>query len=289
MRRYILLLISLTAYGQTEAALRSYFEGKTVLVKLDMPASKDGVDVYPKAEPKADFKSYSTRLRRYGISLHNGDSVTITTIRVKDKNIEFQLGGGGYGVAGDETSSVGLSTTVSKSSRERDLERDIAREKNQRVKESMERELSRIRDQRRREEARLRAEKTQLEEIKSSEIAQKRLLAGSRFNIWYPDKYLKETIPSPQEVMLILNEYVDFGRIPSGFEGKKSGYKMPRVNLKKGMTMGQVMTMLGAPRRSSERSEGALKVVTNTFETGQELIDVDFVKDVVVDYRIRPR
>jgi hypothetical protein len=288
---WVTLVLVSSAWGQNEAALKAYFEGKTVMVKLDMPATKDGVDIRPKGEPKVDFKSYSSRIRQYGVSLHNGDSVTVTTVRVKDKNIEFQLGGGGYGVFGDDTGSVALSTSVPKTSREKDLERDISHEMNPRVKDSMQRELDRLRDRRNREEARLRAEKAALEQDKSVEVAQKRLSAGSRFNIVYPDKYLKETIPSPQEVMLILSDYVDFGRM-SPVPASKSGSQQKKGKgqvLARGLTLGQVMGIYGIPVRSREHAEGNLSVVTNTFQSPTEVIEVDFVKDVVVDYRIRPR
>ena len=102
-----LLLIGLFApsllRGQTEDVLAQYFLGRTVTVKMDMPANKDGVDVYPGRQPDINYSDYSQRLKRYGISLHSGDSAPVTKIKVKDKSVEFQLGGGGYGTAGDET------------------------------------------------------------------------------------------------------------------------------------------------------------------------------------------
>jgi hypothetical protein len=61
------------------------------------------------------------------------------------------------------------------------------------------------------------------------------------------------------------------------------------AKLKVGMMQSQVVDLLGAPRRSSEHTEGDAKVVTNTFQAGEDLIDVDFVKNVVVNYRVRPQ
>jgi hypothetical protein len=56
----------------------------------------------------------------------------ITKIKVKDKLIEFQLGGGGYGTFGDETSSDIYVPTVSKSRREKNLEKQLKYENEER-------------------------------------------------------------------------------------------------------------------------------------------------------------
>src|SRR5262245_34653783 len=112
------------ALAQTESALKDFFEGKSVRVKLDMPATQEGIDVYPDARRPLDFSVYASRLKSYGVALHNGDSVMVTRVRLKEKLIEFQLGGGGYGTFGDDTGSVS-STSVPKSNREKDLEKAI--------------------------------------------------------------------------------------------------------------------------------------------------------------------
>jgi len=43
----ILLHAPLDAHAQSEAALREFFEGQTVTLKMAMPGAEDGVDVYP--------------------------------------------------------------------------------------------------------------------------------------------------------------------------------------------------------------------------------------------------
>src|SRR5215210_3107327 len=48
----------------------------------------------------------------------------ITRIKLKDKLIEFQLGGGGYGTAGDDTDTSAYVASVPKSIREKTLERE---------------------------------------------------------------------------------------------------------------------------------------------------------------------
>ena len=72
-------------YAQSEPELRDFFEGKTVLVKLDMPASQEGVDVYPDARRSIDFNQYSARVKAAGVAIRSGESVLVTKVRVKDK------------------------------------------------------------------------------------------------------------------------------------------------------------------------------------------------------------
>ena len=50
--------------AQDEASLRSYFEGRTVLIKLAMPAAEAGVDVYPGTTPPVDYPEHAKRLKR---------------------------------------------------------------------------------------------------------------------------------------------------------------------------------------------------------------------------------
>ena len=43
------MLAASAASAQSDDALEQFFEGKTVVVKLDMPATQSGVDVYADA------------------------------------------------------------------------------------------------------------------------------------------------------------------------------------------------------------------------------------------------
>ena len=79
--------------------LRRFFEGKQVVVKIDMPATKNGVDVQVGDPQPMNFKEYSNRLKNAGVALRSGDRVMVTTVKLKDNSIEFQLGGGGVGNA----------------------------------------------------------------------------------------------------------------------------------------------------------------------------------------------
>src|SRR6185295_15478365 len=72
------------AAAQSEAALKSYFEGRRVTIRLDMPGSASGVDVHADASRAVDFKRYNNDLKRYGAAIRSGESVPITLVKVKD-------------------------------------------------------------------------------------------------------------------------------------------------------------------------------------------------------------
>src|SRR3954452_1489178 len=99
-----LLIAPTVAAGQSEAVLREYFEGRTVKVKIAMPGTEDGIDVYPGTAQPLDFPRHASRLKANGTALRAGDDALITKVKLKAKLIEFQLDGGGYGTMGDETS-----------------------------------------------------------------------------------------------------------------------------------------------------------------------------------------
>jgi hypothetical protein len=201
------ILFSMLAFGQSEAALRAYFEGKLVRSRIDLPGTHEGLDINYRKQPPMEVKSYQRRLNEWGAAVQAGREIVVTAVRVKGKNIEFQLGGGGL----HESSSVSYNTSVRKSSREESLDREISREKDSRRKDSLRRERDRLRSYREREERRLRAEKARLEEIKRRELHEKAFRFGSRINLWFPNDYLKESVPNPDELMSMLGEYIDFG------------------------------------------------------------------------------
>lgn len=197
-------------YGQSEEALQQAFEGKQVRVRMDMPATHLGVDWNFGKQPPLDMKSYSDRIRRFGISLRNGDSVMITGIKVKKKNIEFQLGGGGYGKLGDSDGTV-TASSVPKSDREKKLEKDLDAERDPARRRSIQKELDSVRYYRESKERLEKQKAADLEVVKRAEVRELRLQSGSRFNLWFPEKRLAETIPTPAELMDMLAEWVDFG------------------------------------------------------------------------------
>ena len=203
-------IASAAALAQSEAELRSFFEGKRVTVKMEMPASKWGIDVYHGRPNPIDFRTYSARIKQYGTALQPGESSLITMVKVKEKLIEFQLGGGGYGTLGDDTSTHVYVPGSTKSNREKDLERAVRHEADSRAKKRMERELDDLRSSRNREDALALALAAQASQAKEDSLRQRALEAGSRFNIRFPAEYLKGNPPTPELIMGALAEYLDF-------------------------------------------------------------------------------
>ena len=146
-----LLALSSSASGQSEAALRSFFEGKRVVVKLEMPGDKSGVDIHPESGQPVDYPKVGGRLREYGVALYRGDAAMVTLVKVKKKNIEFHLGGGGS--RGVDVPYV--STYVPKSNREKRLEDEYDRETDPARKRRLNDDLEDERRRRRYESERL--------------------------------------------------------------------------------------------------------------------------------------
>jgi hypothetical protein len=94
-------LAATPASAQDENRLKDFFEGRRVVVRLDMPGTKDGVNVYPDRRRDLDLSDYRDNLRRYGPALRAGEMAVVTLVKVKKDHIEFQLNGGGFGTFWD--------------------------------------------------------------------------------------------------------------------------------------------------------------------------------------------
>ena len=117
-----------SAAAQNPDALSPFFEGKQIVVKMDMPGTQKGVDIYPDRTPTLDAKSYGDRMKQFGVSLRNGDTVMVTKVKVNKDNVEFQLGGGGFGTAMDNSDTSIHFTPADKSDREKELENQLNNE-----------------------------------------------------------------------------------------------------------------------------------------------------------------
>ena len=288
----LLTLVPCThAAAQDEAALKSFFEGHRVTVKVDMPGTSDGVDVYADANRPIDFHRYGDELKSYGTAIAAGSSPIVTLVKVKKDLIEFQLAGGGFGTFGDDTSTTVYMPLVEKSEREKDLEHKIKDESDPHRKHDMERELDNLRDARERQNRRIEAEKARAEQIKREQVARRRLEGGSRFNLRYSGN-----VPvgiRPEEVMAALSEYVDFSSLhaPGAAPMPPPPPPPPSTMMygmtpRKGMLRGEAEQAFGRPTDVSERREGNLLVVTMMFTTPRERIMAEFVEDVMIRYTI---
>jgi hypothetical protein len=88
---FILLATTLSVSAQSETDLKNYFQGKSVTVRIDMPATSDGVNVYPERSQSLDYNEYNQRLARNGASIQRGHTATVSKVRVKGNHIEVQL------------------------------------------------------------------------------------------------------------------------------------------------------------------------------------------------------
>jgi hypothetical protein len=288
-----LLIPPLAAHAQSEAALKEYFEGRTVKLKLAMPGAEDGVDVYPGTAKPVDFPRHADRLKDYGTALRAGDQALVTKVKVKAKLIEFQLDGGGYGTSGDETSSsVGVSSAP-KTKREQNLEGELKREQDPVRRRAIKEELDDLKSRREREDARNRAAVAEAQESKKANIRQRRLEGGSRFNIRYKDG-VPTTAIMPEAIKEALAAYVDFSEAaPAAAETAPALPVAGSVPTKrpapgglptKGMLQADVDELLGTPQRTSDRMEGRLKVSTRVYPTMAGQVTAEFVEGVMIRF-----
>ncbi len=291
-----LVLAAAPLRAQSEAQLKQYFEGKRVTLKIAMPGTEEGVDIYPGTGRPLDYPRYADRLKDHGTAIRAGDDAMITKIRVKSKHIEFQLDGGGYGTMSDETSPSVTVASTPKSNRERNLEAELKREQDPARRRELKEELDDLRNDREREDARNRAEVAGAVEQKKENIRQRRLEGGSRFNVRYRD-VLPDEVLIPEGLEAALAEYVTFPSLPaSTFESSESGgpepenlspAPAPRGGLpRKGMTAKEVEELLGQPVQSSERSEGTLRIITRTYRSEDSRVTAEFVEDVLFRYSV---
>lgn len=296
----ILLLASACLGAQNTNNLSQFFEGKQVIVKIDMPGSQQGIDIYPQKGNLMDAKSYGKRMKDFPVSIRSGDMVMVTTVKVKDKSIEFQLAGGGFGTFGDDTDTRVKFTPAEKSDREKDLERQISNTDDSYQKDRLQRELDYVRRQRERADSRNRAIAEQAAQEKQYQVNENRARGGSRFNLKYNSKVPADI--SPQDVMTALAQYVDFSPLLTGAPSAEVPYAAPTSapgppataygaggpasSLQKGMSEDQVRAVLGAPTNSSDADHDGIQVHSETYTQGNSVVTAQFVNGVLVKYSI---
>ena len=287
----LLAAVPPVAYGQSEAALKEYFEGKTVKLKIAMPGTEDGVDVYPGTAKPLDYPRHASRLKDNGTALRSGDEALVTKIKVKSKLIEFQLDGGGYGTMGDETSSNVSVSDAPKTKREQNLEDALKRTTDPARRREMKEELDDLKADRERENARNRANVAEAQETRKANIRQRRLEGGSRFNIRYQNGVPQDVL-TPDGIKAALASYVEFpGPFaseppPQGLPVETSPVSRPLTNgmPTKGMLMTEADQLLGKPEKSSDRMEGKLKVTTRVYPAAAGRVTAEFVEGVLIRY-----
>jgi hypothetical protein len=292
------------AAAQNPDPLAVFFEGKQVVVKMDMPGTQKGVEIYPGRPQPLDAKSYGDRLKEFGVSLQNGDTVMVTKVKVNKDNIEFQLGGGGYGTAGDNTDTSVHFAPADKSDREKELERQLSNETDPDRRRSLQRELDYVRAERDRRDAYERARAEDDAARRAQQVAIKRQQGGSRFNIHVDARKMGDSL-TPQVVQDALAQYVAFpgdagdpaagghpaapGTAPALVERNPDSGADPTQGLKKGMSREQVEALYGKPTEASDHTENGLTITTCTFIGKDEKVQADFVNGVLVRYSLSSR
>jgi hypothetical protein len=299
-----LLIVAAPLQAQNEGVLRQAFEGKVVTVKIDMPATQKGVDVFPMEQMPVNFREVAQRLKDNSTSLKIGQQVMVTKVLVKsNSHIEFQLGGGGYGTFGDNTSDgSGLGFTAQGETKaEKSLRDSVKKAQGPTKRKQFERELASLRQERERENARAEAEAKQAQSVIEANLRAKRAESGSRFNVRY-----KNGIPSdaltPDGLMRALGQYVDFGSASVAATGGGSasapgnayapaggGSRPALTTLKKGLWLEDVETLLGPAATAMEKKEGRLTVLERTYRKDGQKVTASFVNGVLIDFAITPQ
>jgi hypothetical protein len=286
-----LLFAPALLHAQSEAALKEYFEGRTVKVKIAMPGTEDGVDIYPGTAKPLDYPRHADRLKDNGTALRAGGEALVTKIKVKSKLIEFQLDGGGYGTMGDETSSNVSVSQAPKTKREQNLEAELKRTGDPVRRRQLKEELDDLKADRERENARNRANVAEAEETRKANIRERRLQGGSRFNIRYQNGVPQDML-TPDGIKAALAAYVEFPG-PFAQEPPHEGLPVgtgpaPRPTSNglpsKGMLATEVDQILGTPERTSDRMEGRLKVTTKVYRSSAGQVTAEFVEGVLIRY-----
>lgn len=310
-----LAMLSRGAQAQNEAALRAAFEGKTVTIKVDMPATSKGIDVYPQESMPVNWREMAERMKQYGTAIKPGQQYMITKVVVKkDSHIEFQLGGGGYGTFGDymNSSSSVSATEEGESAEERQLKEQIKQAQGPTRRKQLEKELANKRSERERENSKAKAEAAQANEAREANLRTKRAESGSRFNIRY-----KQGIPpyalTPQGVAEALAPYAEIAGMPvaaSGASGApgSAGAPVPAnalapagrsaatagsaaavASLKKGLSIADVEALLGPASSANEVTEGTMTVMKRTYSVDGKKVSTSFVGGVLIDFSITPQ
>ena len=298
MRRSFFLAVVLlaAATATAQSSLQNAFLGREVEVKIDMPGTQQGVDLNFSSGQPFDWRQYSQRIKGFGVAIRKGDTPTVTAVVVKKDRIEFQLDGGGYGTFWDDTSGVSA-RMIPKSDYERQLESDISRETDPERRRRLQWDLDRERSRREREQWAENSRAQIANQIKQSEIAQKRTQGGSRFNLRWSGR-IPEADLTPEAVMQRLSPWVDFKQTKDSrniFDQNAAAAPAPApansaVQLQRGMKRAAVEAMLGQGTLLVENKSGdGLTSKEYRYVTQDNLFDVTYVEDVLVRYSISSR
>ena len=300
------LLLSVSGFaaqGSGQSALQSYFVGRQITLQIDMPGTAKGVDLRQDRDDPMDWKQYSSRLKEFGPAIRTGDRSTITTLVVKKNLIEFQLDGGGFGTFWDDDSTTVTPYHVDKSNYEKQLERDIRDTTDPQRRRDLQRQLDYARSRREREQRADDRAAQIASQMKTQQVADKRIRGGSRFNLRWNGAIPQDQL-TPDALMKMLEAYIDFGDLqqqkpilqatatnpPAPSAPATGASATPVTQLKRGMQIGEVSNLMGLGRMASQStSEEGLKTQIFEYLPSDYRVEVTYVDGIVVRYSIESR
>ncbi len=285
------VLLGGPASAQDETALKKAFEGKRVILKIDLPATTKGVDVWPEREIPVEFPQVAERIKSNGIAIGTGEEQMITKVHLVRNHIEFHIGGGGYGTFADALSSPYMPPPIyqGETAEEARIKAEIATTTDPSVRRSLERRLGELQRQRQADNAAAERQVAEANRAAQAEERERRLTSGSRFNIRF-DRSVPAEALTPEGVMAALAEYVDFSPMGLGAAGDdpSPGPGAGIVALKKGMTVQEVEQLLGPAEAVDTDDASGLEIMIRTYEHPEHVVVAKFASGVLVDFAITP-
>lgn len=285
---------AVSVHGQSEAALREYFQGMNVAAKADLPAGKGGVDIYPDAALAINNAQLDKQVRRFGVAVRRYEAITIKDVKVTVRDIEVEFGPSESGTALSDTApSVSVATAPSQA--ERKLEQDIDRETDPARREKMQEELNELILRRAREEARLKAAMVQLAAARAKEASdqQNATNTATRLDLLFPAGVPARAL-SPDYLISALAPWIDFDRetspssppdLPPAATAQVPNQESPSsIELRKGLTEAELRRMFGDPIKREPRTLGDLHVELLTFRENGTIIEATMVEGVLVRF-----
>jgi hypothetical protein len=227
----------------------------------------------------------------------------VTKVVVKKDMIEFQPDGGGFGTAGDDTSTTVEAKKIEPSDYEQQLEKEISDTTEKDKKRDLQRGLDRELTRREKQNAENQYAAQVASQIKAQKLQGGRMTGGSRLNLRW-----KWSIPSeelnPESILNLLGEYVDFGgldaveirgraRPPQGAApaepapGGNVASGSPTAQLKRGMRMSKVNSLPGEGKQLSESTAPkGVKTQAVEYLSANRQVEVTYADGPVVRFSI---
>jgi hypothetical protein len=234
--------------AQDEAPLRKALEGKRITLKMDMPATQDGVDVHPGSNRPVDYEKVGKRMKKEGVAIKDGESARITKVKVKNDHIEIQLNGGGYGTFGD-----GLGSLL----------------KNQNADSGTAQQM--------------RYQNQRTEKLAGGSRFNLRYPNGVDADDATPASViqaLEEYVTFPPGIVSAVASHASHSSAATAPASAPS----PPSEVRKGMSSAEVTSAIGSPNSGSSNGP----VTTSRYRTANGAVEIDFVNDVAVAVRQLP-